>query len=243
MPDNPIIRIVKENIDRIEAPEVAISFSGGIDSTLLAVLARQSKKVTLYTINFEERGEDIHYARKAAQELGLPLVEVKITREELEKNFPKALELAKGDVVKAHVLAPLIKLVKEVKEKDLLFGAGTEELFMGYDRHYSFPKEELKQRLKEEFEALERNEIRALRELCESEGKRAHFPYYDKRLLEYVHSFPEEVIAKDKERKKHLLRESAKGIVPEFVRTRKKKALQYGTKVVEVFRKARRAQR
>ncbi len=232
-----IIKIVEDNIKSIPENEIAISFSGGVDSTLLAALSKKHKKVTLYTINYEEKGEDLQYARKAAQELNLPLVEVKITKEELFSNYPYALELSKGDVVKAHVLAPLISLVKAVEEPAILFGAGTEEIFMGYDRHYHFPKQQLKQKLREEYQALKHNEIEALTKLCQQYNKKAYFPYYDDKLLEYVQSFPEELIAKDTERKKHLLREAVKGLVPEFVRTRKKKALQYGTKVADALKR------
>ena len=54
-----------------------------------------------------------------------------------------------------------------------------------------------------------------------SAGLRARVPFADYRIVEYLWNVPWEMKAKNGE-VKHLLREIAKGILPEEVRTRKK---------------------
>lgn len=227
---NNILKMIYDNIPTSQP--LAISFSGGIDSSILAILAKmKNNKIKLYTLALDEKAEDLKYSRRFAQDIGLELEEVK---GEIKDIFYKWIKIT--DRVKAEVMAGVELIVRATKEEIILFGSGSEEIFAGYDRH--FKALDLKATLKEEFKELANKEIKYIKELCESLNKKAIFPFYNNELFEYViNNYSSEQIIKDKERKKAILREAAKEILPDYIINRPKKALQYGSKINKLISK------
>lgn len=64
---------------------LCVFLSGGVDSTVCAALAKKFKPdITAYTFSVGDKGKaDLYYARRAAAELGIPLTEVIVTREQV----------------------------------------------------------------------------------------------------------------------------------------------------------------
>ncbi len=140
--------------------------------------------------------------------------------------------------MKSEILAPIEKIFRIVKERYVVFGAASEELFMGYERHYKWIKaglseEEINEHLLEEYKILGRSgDIWAIKTLGKMHNKISLFPLYKDEIMREVFSIPLSIRASDAVRKKHVIREIAKYFgIPDIAINRKKRALQYGTGV------------
>ena len=119
--------------------EVAVAFSGGLDSSLVAFLASKcGVKVNLLHVSLENQDET-EEAIKAAEALNLPLQVDLFKVSDLEKILPKVVELIEEpDPVKASIGVPFYWVAEKSSEagfKVLLAGQGADELFGGYQRY------------------------------------------------------------------------------------------------------------
>jgi len=135
--------LVKSIISNIpNKNKFGIFFSGGVDSSLIALICKQANaNFTCYTVGIKD-SPDIVWARKVANELKLTLKTREFSEEELYILFKRTAKLLKrgGRVdtlsvgVGAVVLA-CIELAKADKITQFFSGGGSEEIFAGYDRH------------------------------------------------------------------------------------------------------------
>jgi asparagine synthase (glutamine-hydrolysing) len=125
---------------------VSTFLSGGLDSSLLTVLAtRHNRDIDSYTISFrpedrrlEAMPDDLAYARKLAARHGIRLHEVEIAPDvaDLLPRMVHALDEPIGDA--AAINAYLIcRAARDAGVKVLLSGIGADELFGGYRKHYA----------------------------------------------------------------------------------------------------------
>jgi asparagine synthase (glutamine-hydrolysing) len=125
---------------------VSTFLSGGLDSSLLTVLAaRHNRDIDSYTISFrpedrrlEAMPDDLAYARKLAARHSIRLHEVEISPDvaDLLPRMVHALDEPIGDA--AAINAYLIcRAAREAGVKVLLSGMGADELFGGYRKHYA----------------------------------------------------------------------------------------------------------
>jgi asparagine synthase (glutamine-hydrolysing) len=125
---------------------VAAFLSGGLDSSLLAVLAaRHNRDIQAYTVSFrandqrfEAMPDDLRYARRVAMDHGLTLHEVEVAPDvtEMLPMMVRALDEPIGDA--AAINAYLIcQAARDSGVKVLLSGMGADELFAGYRKHYA----------------------------------------------------------------------------------------------------------
>ena len=141
-------RVLEDSVTAHLVADVPISafLSGGLDSSLLTVLAaRQNREIDCYTISFrpedrrlEAMPDDLSYARKVADRLGVKLHEVEIAPDvvDLLPRMVHTLDEPIGDA--AAINAYLIcKAAREAGVKVLLSGMGADELFAGYRKHYA----------------------------------------------------------------------------------------------------------
>lgn len=122
---------------------VGILFSGGIDSTMLAMLCKKlGKKPLLYTAGIDYGGRpipDLVAAEEVAKFLKLPLKKNIISLAEAPAVLKSVMEIIEtDDVMKVGVATPFALasiLAQKDKLKVMLSGLGSEELFAGYERH------------------------------------------------------------------------------------------------------------
>jgi asparagine synthase (glutamine-hydrolysing) len=140
--------VLEDSVAAHLVADVPIStfLSGGLDSSLLTVLAaRHNRDTDCYTISFrpedrrmEAMPDDLAYARKLAGQHGLRLHEVEIAPDvaDLLPRMVYALDEPIGDA--AAINAYLIcRAAREAGVKVLLSGMGADELFGGYRKHYA----------------------------------------------------------------------------------------------------------
>jgi asparagine synthase (glutamine-hydrolysing) len=232
----PLSELISRAVEQALEDRVAVSFSGGLDSTVIASIARKHADVELFTAGVEG-SEDIEYADKAASALGLPLTVVKIDEEKAMSAYARCHSLLPMDFLKVEILVPVHCVAEAAAEKGhkvMLFGSAAEELFAGYERYYVCRDEgkDVDALLREEFRTLPQRDLAYVKKVCRSSGLDSRFPFYNKELASMMFSVPIEERMDDRTLKKGILREAAKLLgVPAIVIGRKKKAMQYGSGV------------
>ena len=137
--DKILINSVKTNL--ISDVPVGIFLSGGIDSSLIAKIASQFSKgkVNTFTINFENKETKDHlFARRISKEINSNHSEIIINSQMQLKALQDILHFMDEPLSDSAVI-PTYLISKSAKErgiKVLLSGAGADEIFGGYQRHY-----------------------------------------------------------------------------------------------------------
>jgi len=233
---------IEEAVSECLEDRVGVAFSGGLDSATIAKVAAKSAQVDLIAVGMAG-SDDLTYSRIVAKVLGLKLTERVLTREEIVDAYHKAGEIVHGDFLKIEIMAPVYVVCEAAKKLGLdvvLFGSAAEELFVGYERYYTYWNEgkNLDEILRDEFETLKNRDIGMIKKVARKVGIEARFPFYNKKIAKEVFDIPVSVRMEDRELKKGLLREAAHFLgVPEVAVKRKKKALQYGSGVHKVLLK------
>ena len=231
-----IVNAIKKRL----VPRFGVLFSGGVDSSLIAFVAKQLKcNFTCYTVGIEN-SDDVAWAKKVADEYKLNFKYKILGLEELEvvvKNVIKLLNDA--DIVKASVGSVLYaagKLALSNGDNILFGGLGSEEIFAGYQRHESALQENNFEMLhKECWNGLKNMWGRDLLRdftIAKSLGLDLRTPFLDKDLIKIAMNV-HPMFKLDKENKKIILRDAAEfiGVKKEFA-WRKKQAAQYGSNFV-----------
>ncbi|MEM4272033.1 MAG: asparagine synthase-related protein [Candidatus Bilamarchaeaceae archaeon] len=235
-----LAREIERSVNECLEDRVGIAFSGGLDSTIIATVARRMCDAELFSVGVKE-SEDLAYAEIVAGELGLPLHKRVLSASEVAEYYRKTEQAICGDFFKIEIIAPIYALSEAAAHRRinvLLLGSGCEELFVGYERYYAYWSEgkDLDAILREEFNSLKSREIAMIKKVAWKHGIEARFPFYSKNLAEMAFSIPLAVRMEDRELKKGVLREAAHFLgVPEIAVKRKKKALQYGTGVHKIL--------
>ena len=235
---------VKKRVKNLN--KVALLFSGGVDSTLLAVLLKNcGVTVTLYTVG-TKNSQDLQFAQKVAQDIQLPLKTWIIDEKIVENNFLNVINIIEDtNLMKVGVAMTIYltsKLAKNDNHKVILSGQGADELFCGYNRYknkYEKQKElleELSNDLNNMYEVnLERDDKATM-----SNSIELRVPFLDKQVVKTAIKVPINYMLHSNEDKirKHILRDIARDVgVPEYIAYRPKKAAQYGTGIDKIIKK------
>jgi asparagine synthase (glutamine-hydrolysing) len=232
----PLSELISRAVEQALEDEVAVSFSGGLDSSVIASIAKKHARVELFTAGVDG-SEDVQYAEKTAAALGLPLTVSRIDEEKAMAVYSKCHSLLPMDFLKLEILVPAYCAAEAAAGKGhkvMLFGSAAEELFAGYDRYYIYREEgkDVDALLREEYRTLPQRDMGYVKKVCRSLGIEARFPFYEKELADAMFAVPIEERMDDRALKKGILREAAKILgVPDIAVMRKKKAMQYGSGV------------
>jgi len=234
--------LLERSIERSLEDKVAVAFSGGIDSTLIATVARKHAKVDLITIGVEGC-EDLEFSEKIAKELKLPLQKIVLNESDVIDAYKKTHIILPLERKTLEILVPVYEAAKAAHglgHKSILFGSGAEELFVGYERYLTYfdQGKDLDKLLREEFRTLKHRDIAWVEKICRRFGIDARFPFYNNDLAKMMFAVPIEDRIADRELKKGLLREAAKVLgTPKLALSRRKKAMQYGSGVHKIIMK------
>jgi asparagine synthase (glutamine-hydrolysing) len=122
---------------------VGVFLSGGVDSSLLALLASRSAKspITLLTVAFaEEEFSELAYARQIARGLPHHHEVVSLTAEQLQDLLPEALMAMDQPTVDGINTYVISRVGASLGLKVLLSGVGGDELFGGYTTFTKVPR-------------------------------------------------------------------------------------------------------
>ncbi|MFH0910628.1 MAG: asparagine synthase (glutamine-hydrolyzing) [Planctomycetota bacterium] len=133
---------------------VGAFLSGGLDSSSLVALARRhapGRKLSCFTIDlaggaggWDGFAEDLPYAKRAARALGVDLHAIRVGPEMLDElsTMLYHLDEPQADPAPLHVLF-ISRLARQNNIKVLLSGAGGDDIFTGYRRHFVLQQERL----------------------------------------------------------------------------------------------------
>jgi asparagine synthase (glutamine-hydrolysing) len=229
--------------------EVGVIFSGGLDSSYLALLLGEISeniplKITLYAVG-AEGSKDIESAIYASKFLNLDLKICEVTEEIVRESLPEVVKaigddnLMKVGVGMTTYLAT--KMVAEDGIKVAISGQGADELFGGYKRYLeSFVNDTLNYDIRMDISNmyhvnLERDDACSMLNSVE-----LRLPFLDKNLVELVLNIPDnkKIVSMHDDMRKSILRKLAfeEGLDYEIA-YRPKKAAQYGTGIDKILRK------
>ncbi|MFD1597652.1 asparagine synthase C-terminal domain-containing protein [Halobellus rarus] len=237
---------VSEAVDARDLDDVAVAFSGGVDSS---VVAAGLPDAPCYVAGFEGC-HDVAAAREAAEAMDRDLRVVELTHDDIRATVPRlAAATGRTNPMDLSIALPLY-LVGERAAADgfdrLALGQGADELFGGYAKVEKAPEDPRvdadtvrgarRETLATIPEQVERDVV-ALR----AAGIEPVAPLLHDDVVAAALELPGRLLVEGDQRKV-ALREAARDVVPESVRTADKKAVQYGTYVSrELDRLARRA--
>ena len=138
--------VIEESVRAHLIADVPVSsfLSGGLDSSIITVLAHQdASSVDAYTITFrpedhklEAMPDDAIYARKVARQFGVNLNEIEISPD-IADMLPRMVDVLDepiGDPAAINTVL-MCEAARERGVKVLLSGMGADELFGGYRKH------------------------------------------------------------------------------------------------------------
>jgi len=217
---------------------VGVLFSGGVDSVVVAQIARKFAEVSCYTAGLDG-SQDVEWARKAAREMGLEHKVRIIEHGEIPAYIKKVVGTIKeANIMKVGVGIPIFASCEIAKEKRLLAGFGGEELFVGYAKFKKFSDwQDLQKKLWDGLYAIGWKDKYRDCLIASSLGKELRSPLLDLELIKTVMRVHPRYKIDDKQ-DKILLRKIGKEIgLPEFAYNRPKKATQYGSGIDKAIRR------
>jgi len=223
------------------AGRVSVLFSGGLDSSLLAWALRE-RTPTLVTVG-APGSVDLEAAEEGARLLGLPWVPFEVERTDV------AEFLASEQMVVRELHEPARSVfvttglaLRRVRDPVAVMGQGADELFLGYAHYRGLDPEEARRVSSEDLARLLDADWPRARELARSLEIDLVAPFLDPKVVAWARDHPGDLRAREGEPTKLVLRFLAEAWgVPEALRSRPKKAMQYGSGVARIVRELDRA--
>jgi asparagine synthase (glutamine-hydrolysing) len=247
--NNELLKNIQDAIKKIVPKKrIAIAFSGGVDSTLISkILGDLEYDVTLLTIGFTE-SHDILFAKEVNEQLHLPHHILEIDPDTFEKISSEINKKIQTDNLSWNenciAFYYVSKLAASLDIDTVVTANGIDELFCGYNAYReviskgeSAVNELVEQKLDNEIKMM-----KAVNLISSEFGVEILQPLLLSEFIEFAKSVPitEKILDSEDLMRKHAIRKLAKEIgVPEISYTKRKKALQYGTKIHRKLLKTR----
>ncbi len=243
---NALLHSVKEQTSDLQ--EAAIAFSGGVDSSLIANLAKICDVKTQLIFIALDGCPETNFAQHAARALGLPLHSVVFSLDDLEQILPQVQwSIEETSILDICIATPLFWVAQQADIlgfRTLLTGQGADELFGGYHRYLEEYATHgaigLQRKLLHDVVANSKSGFPRDYKVAAYHTVELRNPLVSWNVVQLALSFPLELkidSPKDPLRK-HVLRETAKLTgVPAFIAERPKQAIQYTTGVMRGIRK------
>ena len=243
------IQLITADVDR-----VAVAFSGGLDSAVTALLAKQADlEVELLSTGLRGSGE-LQLVEKYAKALDLPISIETYEPDSLDPSIRRIIWLIEEhDLMRVSIAVPLhwaAMLAARRGHSVMLCGQGSDELYGGYYKYARILDREGRRALASSLyrsiiEAPQVNYERDEQATCAS-GVELRTPFANLDVIDFSFRIPLEfkVRAGNDLMRKWVLRAAAlKAGLPDEMVWRRKKAIQHGTGVENAIRKLARKQR
>lgn len=228
--------------------KIGIAFSGGVDSTLIAVLCnKMGYDVTLLTIGFEN-SHDINFAKQINGFLKLPHKILEINPKEFGSISKKIYTTINTDNLSWNensiAFYHVSKLAQGLGLNIVVTANGIDELFCGYNGY----RDAIKQgndAVMELMNAKLDNEVKmmkAINGVCSEFGVKIVQPLLSEEFVKFAKTIPvdQKIIDENDLQRKHIIRKLALHVgVPELSANARKKALQYGSMIHKALIKSK----
>jgi asparagine synthase (glutamine-hydrolysing) len=217
---------------RLRSDEGVTALSGGVDSSLIAVLAQRE----CLAVGLAD-SHDLNRAQRAADILHLSCITATITPQEVEEALPEVIiAIPVKDPVNASIALTQYFIALSAHElgyRRIINGQGADELFGGYSRYLTTPT--LAEDLAEDVAGLGTQVVRD-QSVAALHGTFLSMPYMDVRVVRAASAIAAEEKVHDGKRKIPL-RTVAERYMPKELAWYEKKAMQYGSGVWGVLKK------
>ena len=235
-------------LENVKEKKIGIAFSGGVDSTLISkICSDMDFDVTLLTIGFPE-SHDILFARQVNEFLQYSHHVLEIdsgTFSSISSKINQKIQTENlswnENCIAFHYVS---KLANSLGLDTVITANGIDELFCGYNAYREAFSGGESQILKVMESKLD-NELKMMKavNLIASElGVKILQPLLSQKFIEYAKTIPisEKIHDSEDLYRKHIIRKLASEInVPELSCIKRKKALQYGSKIHKALLKTR----
>lgn len=231
--------------------EVALLFSAGVDSTILACLLKEKEiNTTLYSVG-TPNSQDLKFAKKFSKDFGFDLKIVDVNEKIIHESIkPICDAICDFNLMKIGV-GMTIYLTTSLASDDgyeyALTGSGADELFGGYNRylknHFKDSNQEpntLNEELRYDIANMAKLNLERDYEIAFLNDIQLISPFLDCDLVDFALNIPPcyKINNIEDDLRKRILREIAADLnVPSYIANRPKKAAQYGSGIDKILKK------
>jgi asparagine synthase (glutamine-hydrolysing) len=201
---------------------VGVSLSGGLDSSIISMIASKDKPGLHSFVVGVEDGEDIDAAQLMADELGTQHHEYIYTEQEMVDILPEVvyyLESFDPALVRSAIPNYMLARMASDHVKVMLTGEGADELYAGYSYLQRYNEaDDLQEELVNITEALHNTNLQRGDRMSMAHGLEARVPFLDVDSVSLALSIPPEwKLQKDGRPAKDLLRRAYEGLLPDEI--------------------------
>jgi asparagine synthase (glutamine-hydrolysing) len=232
--------------ESISESEVAVAFSGGVDSSLLAKICHDlGKKIMLVTVGFPG-SHDVEFSRGIAAKMGMTQKIIEIDYRHFQNDVLQVRQTIRCEntshIENCIAYLYIARAAEQSRLRVVLSANGCDELFCGYNGYraaYSGGEAAIVKlmddKLANEFALMEEISV-----VVRQFGVLVKQPFLSRGFIEFAKSIPvdQKIRSSDDMLRKHALRHVALEIgVPKESAMKPKKALQYGSSIHKFFKK------
>jgi len=237
---------VKERTSSLK--EVAVAFSGGLDSSIIALLAKNTGiPVILIHVGLEGAAET-ECARRAAETLELPLYFVAKDDRDVETAIRKVVGIIEEpDPIKLSIGIPFYWTAQKSAQMGchvMLAGQGADELFGGYrrylDQYLKRDNGNVQETMFKDIVGMFEANLERDCKICKYFNVELRLPFATHTMSDFALTVPLKLKMEREigSLRKLVLRQVARNLgLPEFIADRPKKAIQYATGVNEAIKR------
>ena len=225
-----------------EGREVAVAFSGGLDSGTVAVLAsRYAGSVRLYTVGTED-SYDVRASREMAEGLGLEWEHIPLDDALLTDTIRESVRITgTEDPITLSFEVPLAVILSHVKEGFVIGGQGADEMLCGYSKYLNLSEKELREAVGRDIGVLESVTLPHEKAMADHFGKKVLYPFLSGCVRETVAELSYEDIRPVGDDRKRPLRDVAEQLGHPEIASKPKKAAQYGSGSMNMMKRLSKA--
>lgn len=241
-----LFEAVLDTINKNSSSSLAVAFSGGIDSSLLAKICKDiGMKVTLLTVGFH-LSQDIEFSKQIALKLDLPHKISVLQPEQFQKDLLYVQQkIACRNISHIENCIAYFYIARMANQNNLrliLTANGCDELFCGYNK-FRLIYDEGKMRIMDLMDERIANEhvlIKEINKITTEFGVLTKQPFFSQKFIDFAKDIPieQKITGSNDFIRKHILRKLALSIgIPRESAMKPKKALQYSSLIHRNFKR------
>jgi asparagine synthase (glutamine-hydrolysing) len=244
---NEVIQELRDTVERsvvkrlMSDVPLGCFLSGGLDSSIIAAIAKKHKKEELHTFSVGIEGsKDLEAAQIVAQHIGSIHHHYVITPAEVKEKLPEIiyfLESFDQDLVRSAIPCYFTSRLAADYVKVILTGEGADELFAGYTYYKGIPDDDILHReLRRSVSTLHNINLQRVDRMTMAHSLEGRVPFLDLQMIELGQRIPAHLkLHGNPIVEKWILRKAFEDLLPEQIVWRKKEQFDEGSGTVDLL--------